>query len=840
MEGARMKCPSRELVETPLTDMDMPFIPDEILFDTLFSHEIPASPDKKATMFAKDKIETILPSLGPLLRNRDRNFRARRTLERLTRAVTRLIILVSGTGAGKSHAVIYSVMEEAIRAVDNNIDWAGAVFVLPVNSLAVNLYGHAVKVSRELTGGKISCSLYIADLDKSERRSIREEEPNLLFMTPDMYIKTLAGCSRKRALDERGSILSKWERRLLMPSVLFFDEIDNGSGFTASCLMAVVLAVLELNNEKTRGNDFKLIIASATVPNAREVFASLFREKITVIEEPSVHGLITFHVLDSREFYHSELEKGSMLSKSGITKKYTRWELVIDRLVRDAKYRNVKALVYMDNRVRIEWLAARYKGTGDIVFLQAGRESEDNRSALKQFNSGEARIMVATSAVESGINIKGLNIIMLVGLPEENRSLLQRMGRAARDRGSRGSVFLFLDEKKEKERVLIENPPLLLTKLVDIKPEELVINLDNQHVMKLALLFGATLEQKTLAGMVKNGNETDRERAVIALAAKGALKLAENEVLRTKFTAGELYNAKIRRMEEQYPLMIQDKNGKKWANGTLNARELRKHALPGQCFYRNGMLLRVIDFTGTKVVATVVRGERGPGPAVNGGFLATNKVMSTITKMTVINVKETLPASLVKIKILEQVVEIGEEHAGVAASKTTLKMTSEVSPSGLAFYDRNIETEGVLVRTGFTDHAVIRAYGMLLLHWMTVLQLADRKDVKTRIMNDSGENRSVKGKEEKKTRLAVLFHDRLAPSGVSRAVYSNMTEIFAKMTGMVTNCVKNPHEMKLYLRNNHGEWVAVITGKNSTNGEKDQLTLEKEILDELAQELVDQ
>ena len=107
-------------------------------------------------------------------------------------------------------------------------------------------------------------------------------------------------------------------------------------------------------------------------------------------------------------------------------------------------HRGEKRLVFCDSRARVERLAAnlRTRGTTTLV-SHSSLGLDERRQAERAFARGRDCVIVATSALELGIDVGDLDRVIQIDAPATVSSFLQRMGRTGRRPGtSRNALFL--------------------------------------------------------------------------------------------------------------------------------------------------------------------------------------------------------------------------------------------------------------------------------------------------------------------------------------------------------------------------------------------------------------
>lgn len=117
--------------------------------------------------------------------------------------------------------------------------------------------------------------------------------------------------------------------------------------------------------------------------------------------------------------------------------------LLIDRL-----YPGTRRLVFVDSRRRVEELGHRLSQRGVDVYLSHSSLALSERTAAeKAFEEGTNCVIVATSALELGIDVGDLDHVIQIDAPSSVSSFLQRMGRTGRRADSTANcTFLATDD----------------------------------------------------------------------------------------------------------------------------------------------------------------------------------------------------------------------------------------------------------------------------------------------------------------------------------------------------------------------------------------------------------
>ena len=108
---------------------------------------------------------------------------------------------------------------------------------------------------------------------------------------------------------------------------------------------------------------------------------------------------------------------------------------------------------------------------------RGGYLSSERREIERELFSGELRGVVATSALELGIDVGGLDVCILNGFPGTIASMWQQAGRAGR--AAQTSLAALVAGDDQLDQWFMHHP----TELFSRKPESAVINPDNSHVL---------------------------------------------------------------------------------------------------------------------------------------------------------------------------------------------------------------------------------------------------------------------------------------------------------------------------------------------------------------------
>jgi ATP-dependent helicase Lhr and Lhr-like helicase len=315
------------------------------------------------------------------------------------------LLVLAPTAGGKTEAAFFPVLSQMLRH-----NWTGLslLYICPIKALLNNLYQRIERYCSLL--GRRS-ALWHGDVSASARKRILSDPPDCLLTTPESLEVMLV--SRKG--DPR--------RFFNDLQVVIVDEVHAFAGDDRGWHLLAVLNRIT----KMAGRDIQRIGLSATVGNPENLLNWL---------APPGQG--TRHVIHPS--LASPAEADVKLDFVGSTENAA---TVLSRL-----HRGEKRLVFVDSRSRAEQLAALLKQQEVTTFVMHSSLSKQQRSQAEHaFAECENCIIVATSALELGIDVGDLDRVVQVDSPGTVSGILQRMGRSGRRPGSqRNLLFLATSE----------------------------------------------------------------------------------------------------------------------------------------------------------------------------------------------------------------------------------------------------------------------------------------------------------------------------------------------------------------------------------------------------------
>ena len=297
----------------------------------------------------------------------------------------------------------------------------------------------------------------------SERRAAVREGVRVALTNPDMlHYGVLPHHER-------------WAAFLGSLELVVLDELHAYRGVLGTHVANVVRRLLRL--AERYGASPRVVCASATVGNPGEHAARLTGRRFTVVAEDDAPAA-------AREF---------VLWRPPSTQDGRRRSANSEAAALAAAFavRGVKSIFFCNSRKAAE-LVRRYavqqlppELAERVASYRAGYTAEDRRALEQAFRSGEVTVLTATSALELGMDVGGVDAVVMVGYPGSKMALWQRAGRAGR--AGRRSLALLIPAADPLDEYYLTHPD----KLVDGPVENAVADPHNGVVHPLHVACAA-------------------------------------------------------------------------------------------------------------------------------------------------------------------------------------------------------------------------------------------------------------------------------------------------------------------------------------------------------------
>jgi DEAD/DEAH box helicase domain-containing protein len=347
------------------------------------------------------------------------------------------VLVVTGTNSGKTFCYNLPMVQVALQEPA-----CRAIYMFPTKALAHDQLG---KLGQLAPKGVLRAGTYDGDTPVSQRGSLRRAA-SVIFTNPDMlHVGILPGHEL-------------WTKFFKSLRLIVLDEMHVYRGVFGSHVGGIIRRLLRLC--EWHHSRPQIIACTATIGNPSEVFEKLTGRKCTLIDEDgSPKAERTFVFFNPPMI--SEVERASPNATSS-------------RILAALVDKEVRTLAFARARVTTE-LMLRYtrrelqeKGNvrpERVESYRAGYTVEERRNIESSLFNGQLLGLAATNAMELGVDVGGLDAVLMNGYPGTVSSFWQQSGRAGR--GTREGLAILVAHDDPLEQFLIRDPERLLNARIE-------------------------------------------------------------------------------------------------------------------------------------------------------------------------------------------------------------------------------------------------------------------------------------------------------------------------------------------------------------------------------------
>src|SRR5688572_18891632 len=374
------------------------------------------------------------------------------------------IILSTGTASGKTLAYNLPVLASLLADPNEH-----ALYLFPTKALAQDQLSTLGRLNvQTFERLNVPTAIYDGDTPQKDRSAIRRNA-RIVLSNPDML---------------HTGILPRhtnWSDFFTNLRFVVVDEMHTYRGVFGSHVANVIRRLKRVAS--FYGANPQFILASATIGNPKELAERLIEEPVHLIDnDGSARGPRHFII------YNPPITDESLgLRKSSLLEGV--------RLAQDLLNQDVQSVVFARSRRSVE-IILRYlqENKGDQSLLtnyqspvsnfyppirgyRSGYLPNQRREIEKGLRDGTVKTVVATNALELGIDIGGLGAAILIGYPGTVASARQQAGRAGR--GLESAVALMVASASPIDQFLAHHPEYFFER----SPEQALVNPDHLLIL---------------------------------------------------------------------------------------------------------------------------------------------------------------------------------------------------------------------------------------------------------------------------------------------------------------------------------------------------------------------
>ncbi|WP_435610850.1 DEAD/DEAH box helicase [Streptomyces sp. C10-9-1] len=373
------------------------------------------------------------------------------------------VVIATGTASGKSLAYLVPVLHTLLEGAEAaNGRGTTALYLAPTKALAAD-QRRAVRELAAPLGNRVRPAVYDGDTPVEEREWVRQYA-NYVLTNPDML--------------HRGILPAhpRWSSFLRSLRYVVVDECHTYRGVFGSHVAQVLRRLRRLCARY--GADPVFLLASATAADPAAAAGRLTGLPVReVADDASPRGELVFALWEP-PLTELHGEKGAPVRRTATAETAD--------LLTDLTVQGVRSVAFVRSRRGAELVSVIAKERlaevdsslpRRVAAYRGGYLAEERRALERALHSGELLGLSATTALELGIDVAGLDAVVIAGYPGTRASLWQQAGRAGRS--GRGALAVLVARDDPLDTYLVHHPEALFRRPV----ESTVLDPDNPYVL---------------------------------------------------------------------------------------------------------------------------------------------------------------------------------------------------------------------------------------------------------------------------------------------------------------------------------------------------------------------
>ena len=361
------------------------------------------------------------------------------------------IVVVTGTASGKTLCYNLPVISRVITDIQ-----AHALYIFPTKALAQDQYTGLLHWNEALPpDDRFQAGIYDGDTPSGARQTIRKNS-RIVLTNPDMLHTAILPHH------------TNWVNFFRGLRFVVVDEIHTYRGVFGSHIANLLRRLKRIAAFYHASPQF--ILTSATIANPQSFAEKLIEEPVKVVDQDgSPNGERIFAI------YNPPIVNPELGLRAGVLQEST-------RLMNDLLAYKIQTLQFVKTRRAVEWMLKylQFGLGGDQNSVQGYRSGYlplQRRAIEEDLRTGKTMGVVATNALELGIDIGSVSAVILSGYPGTIASTRQQSGRAGRKHGT--SLAILIASADPLDQFLVKHPDYL----VDRSPEQALIDPNNLIIL---------------------------------------------------------------------------------------------------------------------------------------------------------------------------------------------------------------------------------------------------------------------------------------------------------------------------------------------------------------------
>ncbi|MDO5844662.1 MAG: DEAD/DEAH box helicase, partial [Methanocorpusculum sp.] len=393
------------------------------------------------------------------------------------------IIITTPTASGKTLCYTLPIFDNLMKNSD-----ARALFIYPTKALTRDQLISIKEIDSELNA-KTKPAVYDGDTKTENRSAIRETSRVILTNMYELH----------QILPYR----AKWGDFFTNLSFIVIDEAHKYRGVFGSNTALLIRRLRRICNYYDANPQF--ILSSATLGNSVNFAETLCGVSFDEINnDGSPHAKKIFRI-------YNDPNKTSIASAANL----------VSENIKSGR----QTICFTKSRTTAEITAVKCRDSkiaGNIASYRGGYRPDERRRIEANLKNGEVSGVFSTNALEVGIDIGGLDSVVISGFPGSMTSFLQQAGRAGRK--YQDSEITFVAGQSPIDQYYVKNPDSFF----DLPTEEAILGIENPYILSAHLLcacselpYNSVRDRKYFGKTADDLIENLREKRTVASTKRG-------------------------------------------------------------------------------------------------------------------------------------------------------------------------------------------------------------------------------------------------------------------------------------------------------------------------------
>ncbi|MEN8172529.1 MAG: DEAD/DEAH box helicase, partial [Chloroflexota bacterium] len=362
------------------------------------------------------------------------------------------VAIATSTASGKSLAYNLPIFDQLLHSPNDR-----ALLLFPTKALAQDQLSNINNILMSIAGNtNIVASIYDGDTQRNNRSAIRKNS-RMLLSNPDML--------HLGVLPHHTAWIDFFQNLRFV----VLDEMHNYRGVFGSHIANVLRRLKRIANHY--GTQPQFILTSATINNPGELASTLIEAPVKCIsQDGSARGPKHFLIYNP-PIINPELGLRASALRESV------------RIAHDLINHGLQTIIFGRSRRSVESMLKTLRelfpvnARQSVRAYRSGYLSQHRRGIEQSLRENKVNAVIATSALELGIDIGGLNASILASYPGTISGAWQQAGRSGR--GAETSLAVLVASSNPLDQFFAHNPDYFFLQT----PEQALINPDNLLIL---------------------------------------------------------------------------------------------------------------------------------------------------------------------------------------------------------------------------------------------------------------------------------------------------------------------------------------------------------------------